>query len=138
VAIAASDADSAAAARRIAERLLDVPPRMIDGGDLSLARSPLLVIGTDAAVGKTLVEAGFGQPPAPVDRPASARVWVGRTAKGRLFAVVTAADRGALEAIAGPLPHYGSMSHLVFEGSRVIAKDASPVHEKRLRRSFSR
>jgi hypothetical protein len=136
VVIAAADDGSAAAARQIAERLLDAPPRMPGAGASPLAHPPLLVIGIDADVGKALAEAGLGQPPAAVDGPATARVWAGRTTSGRLFAVVSATDTGALQAIAGPLPHYGSMSHLVFEGSRVVVKGVSPVSETRLRRSF--
>jgi len=36
--------------------------------------------------------------------------------------VVAAKDAAALQAVARPLPHYGSQSWLVFEGGRVLAR----------------
>jgi hypothetical protein len=35
---------------------------------------------------------------------------------------VAAKDAAALQAVARPLPHYGSQSWLVFEGGRVLAR----------------
>jgi aminopeptidase N len=46
------------------------------------------------------------------------------------IAVVSARDAGALRALLRPLPHYGSQSWLVFEGSRALARGVWPIIEQ--------
>ncbi|HRI90115.1 MAG TPA: hypothetical protein PLS93_00515, partial [Accumulibacter sp.] len=42
-------------------------------------------------------------------------------------AVVSARDAAALSALLRPLPHYGSQSWLVFDGSRALARGVWPL-----------
>ena len=52
----------------------------------------------------------------------SARVWTVHRDRRPALAVIAATDAAALSALQRPLPHYGSQSWLVFDGSRVSAR----------------
>jgi len=116
--VAADGADAAAAARDVAARLLEDAPRVADA-DHAPADGPLLVVGTDPAVAPLLARLGLGATPATLAGRGTARVWAARRAHdGAAAVVVSAADAAALHALAGPLPHLGASSWLVFEGGR--------------------
>lgn len=103
------EAGFADVARQLAERLAEGEVRT-EGGD-----GPLLLIGSPDWIG---ARAGGALAP-PVQLPdGSARVWVRRDVAGRLTAMIAADDPQAIAALLRPLPHYGSKSYLVFEGSR--------------------
>ena len=65
--------------------------------------------------------------PEQVAAKGSARVWSGRDANQKAWAVIEAKDIQALKALGGPLPHHGRQSWLVFEGAKAIEKGIWPV-----------
>lgn len=119
VVVVDGDGEMRAAVLALAPRLLDAKPSVVDALPDSGAA---LIVGTSAAIDAWL--AGHGLPPRPdvVAARGSARVWAGRDAKGRPYAVVTARDSAALTALERGLPHYGRQSWLVFEGPRAMDK----------------
>lgn len=120
------------AARQLAGRALDHPPRTLPPQDTPPADLPLLILGSQAAVERTLNRLGL--PPAPRDLlgQGSAQVWAGRDANGRPYAVVRADSAEALAALERALPHYGRQSWLVFEAAQVRAKGTWPARAERL------
>lgn len=50
--------------------------------------------------------------------------------------MIAADDRAALEAVTGPLPHYGGEGFIVFSGRRVINKGQWPAGHDALSRTF--
>lgn len=123
--IAAGDPAARAAARDLAGRLLDTPPRFAATAT-DLPPGPLLVVGTSAEVATLLAAAGLPGVPQPLAGRGTARVWAGRPAGGAALVVVAAADAGSLAALLRPLPHYGGMGYLVFEGSKALDKGVWP------------
>ena len=119
VVVAAADDGARAAARTLAERLLGAPPRFAGAPTAGGGREPLLVVGTDAEAAAVLSAASLPPVPASLAGRGTARVWAAR-ADGRALAVVMASSPAALEALARPLPHYGRMGYLVFDGARAV------------------
>jgi aminopeptidase N len=64
-------------------------------------------------------------------------VWAGRRPDGRVFAVVAADDADALTALHRPLPHYGWMSYLAFDGAKALLKGIWPAGDSPLRRNLA-
>ena len=81
-----------------------------------------MLVGTHEAVTRVLRGAGLPAAPETLAPGGDVRVWTARAAGGPPLAVVAAKDAAALQAVARPLPHYGSQSWLVFEGGRVLAR----------------
>jgi hypothetical protein len=74
--------------------------------------------------------ARLGLPPRPSELAGrgSAQVWtIPRAPNDTAIAVVAARDAASLEALARPLPHYGSQSWLVFDGRRALARGVWPL-----------
>ena len=116
----AATAELVAAADALAQRLFERPPRKAMRAELARGSEPLLLVGSHAAVDAVLAGAGLQARPTALQGRGTAQVW---TVEGRdhpPLAVVSAQDAAALEAVLRPLPHYGSQSWLVFEGSRAI------------------
>ena len=65
--------------------------------------------------------------PESLDGKGTARAWAAKRAGGAPIAVVSGADANALRAVARPLPHYGSQSFLVFDGSRASERGVWPA-----------
>jgi aminopeptidase N len=132
--LADADAELQAAASALAERLLDSRPESLDAkaGKALPGDSPLLLIGRSASVDALLARLGLPPRPAEVAGKGSAQVWTARTPDGRPYAVVSARDPAALQALQRGLPHYGKQSWLVFEGTRAQDKGIWPARVERL------
>ncbi|HYF85981.1 M1 family metallopeptidase [Azospirillum sp.] len=131
--VIAADGDAAEAARALAGRLMDGAGRQGGSGD-----TPMLLIGTDAAVARELERRGLGPVPAELAGRGSARAWVSRAADGRTALVVSGADAAALQALVRPLPHYGRQSWLVFDGAKATDRGVWSVGDSPLRRVVGR
>ncbi|HYC48543.1 MAG TPA: M1 family aminopeptidase [Burkholderiales bacterium] len=137
LAVVSADAASDAAAHAVAGALFERKPkasRLVSRG----RETPLLIAGlhddVDAALAKHRL------PPRPAKLPrGSAQVWTIEQTRGAApVAVLSARDAASLEAIARALPHYGSQSWLVFEGSKVIARGVWPAHSPLVPVTFER
>jgi aminopeptidase N len=78
------------------------------------------MIGLHADVDAALTASGLPPRPQQLEQQGSAQVWTIAGQTELPIAVVSARDAGALRALLRPLPHYGSQSWLVFEGSRAL------------------
>lgn len=114
--ILAADSKASEAARRLAGRMMDMPPRF-EEADANLPEAPLLVIGLTPQIKAFLGAARLGGMPSNLAGRGTARVWAARHGAWPLV-VVAADDAQALEALLRPLPHYGRKGYLVFEGRR--------------------
>ena len=124
--IAAKDADVHAAARAVALRLLEREPQL-GNAEATLPDGPVLLIGTDSDVQAVLARQALEGPPARIAGRGTARTWaVQRPGKGTLV-VISGRDAGALSDIAGPLPHYGGESFVVFDDRRAIDRGTWPA-----------
>jgi len=130
--LGASGADFQAAARGLAAGVLDAPPTEVRG-DAPLTEGALLVISPQAQAEALLERLSLPPVPAAPGERGTTRVWAGRDAGGRPYAVVVARDGAALAALRRGLPHYGRQSWLVFEGGRVADKGVWPPRPERTR-----
>jgi hypothetical protein len=112
----------AEAAEVLAGRLFERPPRHSGATALGEGAEPVLLVGTHEAVARVLERSGLPVEPDSLPRGGDVRVWTTRPEGGPPLAVVAANDAAALQTVARPLPHYGSQSWLVFDGSRVRAR----------------
>ena len=108
------------AARRLAERLLDSPPRFPGGAPARLPAKPVLLVGTTPRVSAFLKRAGLAGVPDVLAGRGTARVWAGRHGNAWPLVVVAADGAPALEALLRPLAHYGGKGYLVFQGQRAV------------------
>lgn len=119
------DADLRAAAQELAARLLERADQARTGDE---AAAPKLVVGLHAEVDAWLARAGLAPRPAQLEAThGSAQVWAVRAADGRAIVLVSARDARALVALARPLPHYGALSYLAFDGARAIERGVWPT-----------
>ena len=124
------------AGRELASRLADQPPRFVATDPQALPSQPLVVIGLTAEVERFANSAGL-----PPIRPAltgkgSGRSWADRY-QGRALLFVVADDAAALEAMAGPLPHYLRSGYIVFDGAHAIDRGDWPAGERPLARCLN-
>jgi hypothetical protein len=138
VVIATDGGDTDAAARSLATKLLDRAPRFVAADAARADAAPLLVIGTRPAVGRVIDEVGLGAVPEIVAGHGTARVWAGRQANRRPFAVIAADDGDALAALDRPLPHYSRMSYLAFDGGKAVVKGVWPAGKSPLHRDLAK
>lgn len=110
------------AAQALAVRLFERAPEWSGAGALREGGGPVLLVGSGAAVGKVLAEAGIPARPQALPAEGSAQVWTVQRAAGPPLAVVSAVDAAAVRALLRPLPHYGSQSWLVFDGAQAMAR----------------
>jgi len=110
----------------LARRLFEVPPQTVAVDAVNNGSEPVLLAGLHADVDTALAAAGLPPRPAKLDR-GSAQVWTVQRNDGAPLAVVSARDAGALRALLRPLPHYGSQSWLVFDGSRALERGVWPA-----------
>jgi hypothetical protein len=137
--VVATETDEAdAAARVLATRLLDRAVRFAAPAAAEADGAPLLVIGTRPTVGRVMAETGLGTLPEILAGHGTAQVWAGRRPDGRVFAVVAADDADALTTLNRPLPHYGQMSYLAFDGAKALLKGIWPAGESPLRHSLAK
>ena len=115
------------AAAKLAARFFEQPPRM-GRAENALSGRAALVIGQPAQVGAWLARHGLPARPANLDAAqGSAQVWTVRGPGEATLAIVSVKNVEALNALMGPLPHYGRVSHLVFEGSRMVKSGVWPA-----------
>ncbi|MBI4192964.1 MAG: M1 family peptidase [Betaproteobacteria bacterium] len=121
ISVLSADAAVQAAARKLAAKLFE-GPRADRGG------SPvLLVIGLHADIDDWLASRGTTPRPAMLAAArGTAQVWTVRAGDSRTNVLVSVRDAPSLAALAGPLPHYGGQSYVVFDGARVIERGAWP------------
>lgn len=120
-----ADPTLVAAADALAERLFERPVRRVGEEALSRGDDPVLLIGTAPAVAGVLARAGLATAAGELPdggNAGTARVWTVPRQDGPPLAVISVQDAGALQALLRPLPHYGSQSWLVFDGSQVRAR----------------
>lgn len=129
VVVAASGA-AADAAMTLAHRFFEVKPQILSGAALVRAVThggPIMIIGTQPEVAASLAQAGLATQPAELANRGTAQVWTLLRQTGAPVAVVSADNASALQALARPLPHYGSQSWLAFEGSKSVDRGTWPV-----------
>jgi len=135
--IAVSGADADSVARQLATRLLGQDVRFASIDSLPDRKVPVFMIGTGSEITAAIANLGAGATPAVLSVKGTARAWAGRRAEGAAFAVVAADDQKALAETLRALPHYGRMSYLVFEDSKVVDKGVWPVTATPLRHTFN-
>ena len=119
--IAAEPGEASEAAAAVAAAVMDTGVRPAPAARARDADVPLLVVATDTHLDDVLQELGLPAPPPLPRAGGSAAVWTLR-ADDIAVTVVSGRDAGSLRVLAGPLPHYGRQSYIVFEGRRAVAK----------------
>jgi len=125
--IASNDADFSGAARSLASRLMDTPPRF---ENLAAAQQPgnsLLLITTNARLTEDLKLLGLERPFGLPKVAYSAEVWTTRRTDGVAVLVVSAANADDLKSLLRPLPHYGGQSFVLFEAGRALSRGIWPI-----------
>jgi hypothetical protein len=115
------------AAVALAQRFFETPGEPLPPDALPRGTEPALLVGLHADVDAALAQAGLPPRPASLAGRGSAQVWTLERTAGRPVAVVSARDVEALLALAGPLPHYGGQSWLVFDGRRALDRGVWPA-----------
>jgi hypothetical protein len=116
------------AAREVARSLFEAAPREVNAATVNGSQEPVLIVGAHREVDSFLASNGLPPRPQLAERRGSAEVWtIEQTAKHAPIAVISAQNAEALRAITRALPHYGSQSYLVFEGSKVVARGVWPA-----------
>ncbi len=135
--VAATDANADAVARDLAMRLLGRDVRFAPLAPPPDRDTPVLLIGTGPEVGKAMAAIGSEPAPQSLTGKGTARAWASRRGGGAAIAIVAAEDGQALAATLRSLPHYGRMSYLAFDGSKVIDKGVWPVNATPLIHTFT-
>jgi aminopeptidase N len=118
--------DLQVAAESLAKRLFENAAHRVELSDAS--DTPLLIVGTHADIDTALARRGLPARPSEVADRGTAQVWtIPRTPGDAPIAVVSVRDAPSLEALARPLPHYGSQSWLAFDGRRALARGVWPL-----------
>jgi hypothetical protein len=123
--IAVPNGGAGEVARKLAAQLLDHAPKPHAPG-APFPAGPLLAIGLDGDVDAWLAENAFPARPATVAGRGTAQVWTASRADGRTLVVVSGRDASALAALTRPLPHYGRVSWVVFDGAKAIHRGVWP------------
>ena len=127
--IASHAAEVHEAAQALSQRLFEAPAQNIPLADIGRGKEPVLLAGLHADVDAALARAKLPLRPEQLSR-GSAQVWTIQHENGPPVAVVSAQDADALRALLRPLPHYGSQSWLVFDGSRALERGVWPASVK--------
>jgi len=115
------------AARKLAEALAEHPLRTVSYG-----AEPLLVIGLHGEVDAWLAQHRLPPRPSSLAGKGTSQVWTVARDKAEPLAIASAKDAATLEALARPLPHYGSFSYLIFDGPRAIERGVWPARPQTL------
>lgn len=128
VSVVSNNAEASAAATRLAKAFFESQPQPIAVEAIASAREPVLLVGLRSDVDDALARLGIARRPDALPVTGSAHVWtLAATAALPPLAVIAASDTDALEALARPLPHYGSQSWLAFDRAKVIARGVWPA-----------
>lgn len=122
--IAAADSDARDAARAVAADFFERVPEWSDA-NATVPPGPVLIVGTRSELAPLLARNELPETSLPAE--GSARVWAARRTDQTPYVVVEGDDAEALRQIAGPLPHYGSRSYVVFRGRSAVARGVWPV-----------
>lgn len=134
--VVAAEGEAAAAARRLADRLVETGPRLCLLAEAAAQGGPVLLVGTTDAVAAALPSLLPAGRPAVLPAGGSAVAWVADRPQGGALMVVAARDAESLAALSRPLPHYDRESWLVFDGARMVQRGRWPVNDSPLRRSL--
>jgi len=126
-AVAAGDEAARQAAREVASKLLEHDPTVVDASKPPLPSGPTVLVGMTAEVTAVLTGAGLEVPTNLTG--GTGRAWAARRPDGGALVVIAADGVDALHALAGPLPHYGAQSFVVFDGSRALDRGLWPPPE---------
>jgi aminopeptidase N len=126
--------DALDAARSLAARLMDGPPRLVDREAANTG--PLLLIAVGDRLDPALQGLDLDPMPGDLAGQGSARVWTGRRLDDHAYVIVAADDAAALAALAGPLPHHSRSGYLAFDGRQVLASGLRPSEMSPLTRRF--
>lgn len=124
---ASDDPRTRQASESLAQRLFEASPQAISVKELDRTTEPVLLVGLHADIDGALSRARLPGRPESVSGRGTAQVWTIERQAGAPVAVVSARDAEALLALLRPLPHYGSQSWLVFEGSRALDRGVWPA-----------
>ena len=122
------------AARSLAARLMDGPPRLVDPATADTG--PLLLIAVGSRLASALQALDLDPLPDDLAGLGSARVWAGRRRDDHAYVIVAADDAAALASLAGPLPHHSRSGYLAFDGRQVLASGLRPSEMSPLTRRF--
>jgi hypothetical protein len=125
------------AARVLAKRLLDNPPRFLAAGQSPGPAQPLLLITSAQRLAGQLERL---QLKLPADLPKvdhGAAVWTARLANNTPVLVVSAESTAELQALLRPLPHYGGQSYVLFDKGRALSRGLWPLSRGALYRDLS-
>ncbi len=124
--LASDEAAFRAAARDLAQALLDHPPA--EGA----ASGPRVLVAPLDDIDAVLRERDLPPVPAELDGTGTAKVWTVKDAGGDVVLVIAARDAQSLAALRRGLPHYGRQSWLMFDGTRATARGTWPVQAQRV------
>jgi hypothetical protein len=113
------------AAQKLADKLLDSSPRIVEAAQ-PLPKAPVLLIGAGAEVDAYLEEHGLPPRPPQLKSRGSAQVWAATQLDGNALLIISARSAQALQSLQRPLPHYGRQSWLVFDGAKAIDRGVWP------------
>jgi hypothetical protein len=113
------------AAQKLADKLLDSSPRVVDAAQ-PLPKAPMVLIGAGSEVDAYLGQHGLPPRPPQLRSRGSAQVWAAAQPDGNALLIISAVSAQALQSLQRPLPHYGRQSWLVFDGAKVIDRGVWP------------
>jgi hypothetical protein len=119
-----SSRDFSNAAATVAGALLEHPARSVDA--LPADAPVAVVIGPTARIEAALARYRLGARPEQTQQRGTAWAWTVRR-ENEMVLVISARDPASLAALARTLPHLGSQSWAVFEGSRPVARGVWPA-----------
>ena len=107
----------------LADKLLDHPLQVTTALQAS---SSALVIGLHTDIDRFLGTQKLAERPRDLRNKGTAQVWVTER-DGKAIAIISVVDTGALHALLRPLPHYGTVSFLTFDHSKVVERGTWPA-----------
>jgi hypothetical protein len=125
-----------ALAGELARRLFDATPARTQGAPDGPPGTALLAIGPAARIDTLMARLGVAERPAEIAGKGSARAWTARQADGKAVLFVEAEGQDELRGLFGPLPHYRSKSHVVFEAGRGVESGVWPATGDALTKRF--
>jgi hypothetical protein len=126
--VAAARREVSLGAHEVARSLFEAAPREVNAASMNESREPVLIVGLHPDIDAFLASNKLPPRPEFSSRRGSAEVWTLRQSAGSApLAVISAESIEALRAITRALPHYGSQSYLVFDGSKVVARGVWPA-----------
>jgi hypothetical protein len=128
LAIVSADGAVDKAARDVALAFFENEPQLTTSARMREAAGPVLLVGLHADVDAALAAAGAPPRPSNLAGRGTAQVWtVAAPDKTPPLLAISARDADALRAVARALPHLGSQSYQVFDGTRVIERGIWPA-----------